>query len=376
MAVERHLRLFESTVPDRFQPLFKAILRDDRDGVEELLGQDAALATSAATEARYETGIAHWVYAGDTALHVAAAGYRVEIAGMLVDAGADCSSAKNHRSSQPLHYASDGYLESKSWDAKRQVRMIELLLKAGADIHAQDKNGATPLHRAVRTRCTDAVKCLLNAGSDATLKNRPGSTPFHLAVQNTGRGGSGAEKAKTAQREIIRAFLERGVSPDLKDGKGKSVVAWARSDWVRECLQANRVSMRANANKHDADGQPKNGVFKEHYKDGTLACAGKYRNGEKVGVWKYYLRNGQLRAVGKFAAGKMTGLWKWYRENGKLMQTGSFTDEKKSGVWRRYHPNGALYDEGRFVDNQKVGEWRVYDAKGKLVKTATHKARG
>jgi len=57
----------------------------------------------------------------------------------------------------------------------------------------------------------------------ATLKNKPGSTPFHLAVQNTGRGGSGAQAARAAQREIIQGFLSFGLSPALKDGKGKSV---------------------------------------------------------------------------------------------------------------------------------------------------------
>jgi hypothetical protein len=142
----------------------------------------------------------------------------------------------NHRRSQPLHYAADGYLESAAWDAKRQVAMIRLLVRAGADLHAPDKNGATPLHRAVRTRCAAAVKFLLDAGSDATLRNKPGSTPFHLAVQNTGRGGSGAEKAKAAQREIIQAFLDHGVSPNLKDANGKSVLDWARSDGIRQML--------------------------------------------------------------------------------------------------------------------------------------------
>jgi ankyrin repeat protein len=223
-------------MPDRFQSLVEAILRDDGSRVKELLKTDATLATATAPVARLESKIAHWIYAGDTALHVAAAGYRVEIARMLLAAGADCGLAKNHRNSQPLHYASDGCLENDCWDAKRQVRTIELLLKSGSDIHARDKNGATPLHRAVRTRCAAAVKCLLKAGSDATLKNKPGSTPFHLAVQNTGRGGSGAEKAKTAQREIIQAFLERGISPALKDEKGKSVLDWARSDWIRQML--------------------------------------------------------------------------------------------------------------------------------------------
>ena len=226
-------------MPDIFQSLVEAVLNDARARAKELLKQNAALATAGAAKALLANEIAHWIYEGDTALHVAAAGYRVEIAKLLLDAGADVGAAMNHRRSQPLHYAADGYLENPNWDATRQVRMIELLLKAGADLHAQDKNGATPLHRAVRTRCAAAVRTLLNAGADATLRNKPGSTPFHLAVQNTGRGGSGAEKAKSAQREIIQAFLNKGVSPKLKDGNGKSVLDWARSDWIRQMLAGN-----------------------------------------------------------------------------------------------------------------------------------------
>jgi len=116
--------------------------------------------------------------------------------------------------------------------------MIRLLLKVGAEINAQDKNGATALHRAVRTRCAAAVQYLLDAGADATIKNKPGSTAFHLAVQNTGRGGSGADEAKAAQQEIIQLFLARGLSPKLKDENGKSVIDWAKSDWIREMLDS------------------------------------------------------------------------------------------------------------------------------------------
>ena len=221
---------------DGLKTLLKAILDDDRAGAKALLKADAALARGTTADASYESRIAHWVYAGDTALHVAAAGHRTEIAEALLDSGADIGTAMNHRRSQPLHYAADGFLENPGWNASQQVATIRLLVEAGADVHAHDKNGATPLHRAVRTRCAAAVKFLLDAGSDATLRNKPGSTPFHLAVQNTGRGGSGAEKAKAAQREIIRMFLERGVSPTLKDGKGKSVLEWAGSEWIREIL--------------------------------------------------------------------------------------------------------------------------------------------
>jgi ankyrin repeat protein len=110
------------------------------------------------------------------------------------------------------------------------------LLDAGAEINAQDKNGAAALHRAVRTRCAAAARFLLKAGADPTLRNKPGSTAFHLAVQNTGRGGSGTDQARAAQREIIEAFLRFGVSPAIKDCNGKSVLDWVKSGWIRELL--------------------------------------------------------------------------------------------------------------------------------------------
>jgi hypothetical protein len=227
----------EAMMPNFFPMLCGAILDDDQAKVKELLEKHAGLAThGVAVEERYEPRIAHWIYSGDRALHVAAAGYRVDIARMLLAAGADARAARNRRHSQALHYAADGHRDSAAWDPGLQVMMIRLLLEAGAEIDAPDKNGATPLHRAVRTRCATAVKCLLDAGADPTVRNKSGSSPFHLAVQNTGRGGSGNEEAIAAQREIIGEFRARGISPRIKDGKGKSVSECATSDWIRKLL--------------------------------------------------------------------------------------------------------------------------------------------
>src|SRR5579863_4283401 len=93
--------------------LFTAILDDDRARAKALLKKHPHLSVDAVeTDALCESGIMHWIYAGDTALHFAAAGHRVEIAKMLLAAGADPNAAKNHRRSRPLHYASDGYLEN------------------------------------------------------------------------------------------------------------------------------------------------------------------------------------------------------------------------------------------------------------------------
>jgi hypothetical protein len=217
--------------------LLAAILEDNRPRVKELLKVRRDLATGLIQKARlYQSSIFHWIYVGDTALHLAAAGYRVEIVRLLLTAGADPNAATNHRRSTPFHYAADGFINGPTWNAKRQVSTLRCLLEAGAAINAQDKNGATPLHRAVRTRCAAAVQFLLAEGAEPTLKNKPGSTPFHLAVQNTGRGGSGAEVVRAAQRTIIETFLVFGISPALKDARGKSVLDWARSDWIRRML--------------------------------------------------------------------------------------------------------------------------------------------
>lgn len=219
--------------------LLTAILENNAGAVKRLLRESASLATALVrAETLYNTTIFHWLYVGDTALHLAAAGYRLEIVRLLIAAGADPNAARNRRRSTPLHYAADGCVTGPAWDAKRQVATIRRLIQKGAAVNAQDANGATPLHRAVRTRCAAAVRLLLESGGDPTLPNQPGSTPFHLAVQNTGRGGSGEKQAVSAQREIITAFLERGVSPELKSRDGKSVRDCARSEWIREMLPA------------------------------------------------------------------------------------------------------------------------------------------
>jgi ankyrin repeat protein len=218
--------------------LLQAILDDDRATVAGLLTADSSLVAARISEARYyDHKIFHWLYVGDTALHLAAAGYRVEIVGLLLATGSDPNAFMNMRHSGPLHYAADGYISGPTWDPEQQVQTIECLLAAGANVNAQDKNGATALHRAVRTRCAAAVRFLLQAGADPTLRNKPGSTAFHLAAQNTGRGGSGADKARAAQREIIEEFLRYGLSPAIKDCNGKSVLDWVKSDWIRKLFE-------------------------------------------------------------------------------------------------------------------------------------------
>jgi ankyrin repeat protein len=191
--------------------LLHAIVEEDEQTAMHLLESSPDLARKAIqrgatreiSQPFFLDAIKRQVYARDTALHIAAAGYRADIAASLIARGAD-PRAKNRRGAEPLHYAAVGAPGSSYWNPKAQSRIIEHLIRAGADPNALDKGGVTPLHRAVRTRCAEAVRTLLAHGADAHRGNTNGSTPLQLAMQTTGRGGSGTEVARQQQAEIIQ----------------------------------------------------------------------------------------------------------------------------------------------------------------------------
>jgi len=216
-----------------FLEFVRSIVNRDLDAVTVQLQQTGSLATTALPKGSdtFFPEISHYVYGGDTALHMAAAAFSRPIAELLVSRGADCR-AKNRRGAEPLHYACDG---NRS-DLQGQVDVIQFLISIGADPTAVDKSGVAPIHRAVRKRSPAAVRALLDAGASLRQPNKSGSTPLHLAVQNTGASGSGSEEAHRHQEQIIRLLLERGARPTDQDGQGKSVEQAATSEWVRALL--------------------------------------------------------------------------------------------------------------------------------------------
>jgi ankyrin repeat protein len=223
-----------------FLEFIRLVVDGDADEVSRRLARDPDLATtpSAVGATRQESvtsfysEIAHYRYAGDTALHMAAAAFRRRVAELLIEHGA-MPRARNRRGAEPLHYAADG----NHWDPAAQAETITFLLSVGADPHALDRSGVAPLHRAVRTRSLAAVRALLDGGADARQKNKSGSTPLHLAVQTTGKGGSGSPRAREQQAGIISLLLERGAKITDRDGRGRTVHQAAASEWIREQLR-------------------------------------------------------------------------------------------------------------------------------------------
>jgi len=197
--------------------LCRAIASHDINRVSRLLKESPALARRSAEAGAsrekavpyYLKEINHYLYAGDTALHVAAAAYRLTTAEELLALGAPVR-PRNRLGAEPLHYAADGAPGSQHWNPTDQAAMIAFLIRAGADPNCCDKRGVTPLHRAVRTRCAGAVRALLEHGADPRQRNGNGSTPLTLATLNTGRGGSGSPAARAEQAQIIELLSTGG----------------------------------------------------------------------------------------------------------------------------------------------------------------------
>lgn len=120
--------------------------------------------------------------------------------------------------------------------AEQRKRLIALL-KAGADIHAADKNGVTALHHAVRFRNTIAVRILIEHGANVNQAcGKSGSTPLHRAVATTGAPGSAGKRQETI--EIIQLLIAAGADPSNTNKSGRKPADYVKDDVIKSLLQS------------------------------------------------------------------------------------------------------------------------------------------
>jgi len=170
-----------------------------------LAKQSFATGASRASPAPYYLAeIEHYIYAGDTALHLAAAAYNQKAVLDLLESGARRGAA-NRRGAQPIHYAADGGPTLSTWNPRAQEETVTSLIEAGADPNVVDTGGSR--------RCT--VRYAVDArGRSAHCWPRSRSGPSEQerldagrsCSQTTGRGGTGTADAKREQIEILRSY--------------------------------------------------------------------------------------------------------------------------------------------------------------------------
>jgi len=92
-------------------------------------------------------------------------------------------------------------------------KILTKLLELGANIHAKDIAGYTPLHHCLTTYSNPTTmsmaKQLLVAGADPNLQNRFGCTPLF-------------EPVMAANFEAVKLLLDYGANPDIKENDGIS----------------------------------------------------------------------------------------------------------------------------------------------------------
>lgn len=100
----------------------------------------------------------------------------------------------------------------KAIEAARQKNHVSIVefLQDRQDVNQQDKDGNTLLHKAVEEGDLMRVRELIRKGADVKLENKNGQTPLSIAAKHSGR----ARGISDDHAEIVGILLENNADPD------------------------------------------------------------------------------------------------------------------------------------------------------------------
>lgn len=183
----------------------------------------ACLAADPDLEAR--TGATPHDPGGETPLHLAA--QRQDVVKILLEAGADVH-AQDTEGYTPLHWAS--------------AAATELLLAAGAEVNARNVAGLTPLHTLYGEDPTVA-EVLLAAGADVNALTEQGQAPLHYVARNV---------TSAVATELL---LGAGADPGARDQFAGTPLHWAAEGNANPAVLEVLVAAEADLNARDVNGR-------------------------------------------------------------------------------------------------------------------------
>jgi ankyrin repeat protein len=184
-----------------------------------------------------------WLNRTEDRLYVELTGERIGIIVALIDAGADLSATDRIFKATPLHWS--------VWNTNYQVAKI--LITAGADVNARDRDQETPLHwlEAVRgIETVEVARSLLEHGAFINAVNLKNQAPLHYAVENVDRSDQA--------RPLISFLLEHGAFINAVDLNKKTplhlAIANIKQDDQARPLISLLLEKGADANAIETNG--------------------------------------------------------------------------------------------------------------------------
>ncbi len=165
----------------------------------------------------------------DLPLHLAASYGHLEIAKLLLEAGA-LVDGYDIDESTPLDVAA----------LRRQAWMTAFLLERGADVNRRDKNGACPLSFAAFSGDSTVTRMLIDAGADLNFRSRQGATLLHAA-------------ALRGQLWLMDLMIGHGDEVDCATGAGETPLHWAARSGQAPAV-ARLLALGANPAQADTFG--------------------------------------------------------------------------------------------------------------------------
>lgn len=140
---------------------------------------------------------------GRTALHLAAFFGNLKVVELLISAGAAINST-DENGSNSLHFAAEnGHFE-----------MIKYLFSKGADLNARNREGSNPLHYAVSNKNMEMIEWLIDKGINSNDSDDLGFTPLHLTIHEENLAA-------------CKLLLNKGSKVDCQDSDGWTPFQWA-----------------------------------------------------------------------------------------------------------------------------------------------------
>ena len=173
--------------------IHEAVMEGNVERVAQLLKADPGLAMTPDENDRFNS----------LPLHLAAIHGHVDIAKLLLTAGADVDCGDSDEST-PLHNAG----------LNRHPEMLAFLLENGANVNRRDRNGAYALSFAASGGDTACVRMVLDAGSDLNYWHPQGFTLFHFACSRN-------------LHDLFDRLIEHGVDINTASTTGDTPLHWA-----------------------------------------------------------------------------------------------------------------------------------------------------